>query len=152
MELQLLDQVCCCDGGLFPGDTDGSLSLQGPAPPLPSSSKLFSPRSPSLSSVSASACLLIPGTFFRAIASKLCWCMVFPMSQAQSAAGQEVSRTCVFSHPRPPPPGTRPCPGGTLTHVSYILSGFSFLRVDLEETVTTQWVRRMPPQRVLGQA
>lgn len=40
--------------------------------------------------------------------------------------------------------------GGTLTQVSYMLSGFSFLRVDLEETVTAQWAREKdaPPSRV----
>lgn len=38
---------------------------------------------------------------------------------------------------------------GTLTQVSYMLSGFSFLRVDLEETVTTQWARRMPSPMAL---
>lgn len=113
MELKLLDQVRSCDGGPFPGDTDGSLPLQGPTPPLPSSSKFFSPRSPSLSSVSASVCLPSPGTFSRAAASKLCCCVVFPTSQARSAAGREVSRTCVFSHPRPP---GHPAPSGGDTH------------------------------------
>lgn len=31
-----------------------------------------------------------------------------------------------------------------------MLSGFSFLRVDLEETITTQWTRRMPSQGALA--